>query len=159
MYSPQVRKHTINITRTKIGNFVEPSKFGTTMAYKKDVGTDKWYVYKMQNGLHEYWHIVGCPNLFCKLTNKLKAFMHSTVNLLHVQVAPMLAFVFWDSIGKKFERLPIFLTFPQAIWIWDWLGLTNLGQNAKNLDLQLQFHFAVCILHFTKFAGGKNRLF
>ncbi len=24
----------------------------------------------MQNCLHEYWHIVGCPHLFCKLTNK-----------------------------------------------------------------------------------------
>ena len=97
----------------------------------KDVGNDKWYVHRMQTCLHEYWHIVGCPNCFCKLTNKLKAFMDPTINFLHVQVASMLAFVFWDSIGKKFGRLPFFLTFPQTIWILDWLGLTNLGQNAK----------------------------
>ncbi len=62
----------------------------------------------MQNCLHEYWHIVGCPNLFWKLTNKFEALMHST-NLLHVQVARMLAFVLRDSIGKKFGRLPNFL--------------------------------------------------
>ena len=80
---------------------------------------------------HNNWHIVGCPNLFCKLTNKLKAFMDSTINLLHVQVAHMLAVVFWDSIGKKFGRLPNFVRFPQTIWSLDWLGLTNLGQNAK----------------------------
>jgi len=62
----------------------------------------------MQNCLHEYWHIVGCPDLFCKLSNKFKALMDSTTNLLHVQVARMLAFVLWDSIGKKFGRLPNF---------------------------------------------------
>jgi len=59
-------------------------------------------------GLMSIWHIVGCPNLFCKLTNNFEAIMDSTTNLLHVQVARMLAFILWDSIGKKFGRLPNF---------------------------------------------------
>ena len=62
----------------------------------------------MQIWLDEYWHIVGCPNLFCKLTNTFETFMHSTANLLHVQIARMLTLILWDSIGKQFGRLPNF---------------------------------------------------
>ena len=108
----------------------------------------------MQNCLHEYWHIVGCPNLFCKLTNKLKASMDSTTNLLHVQVARMLAFVLWDSIGKKFGRLPNFYIYSNIIL--DLLGLTNLGTKCEEVvckceqvrELRFETAISVCILHF-----------
>ena len=55
----------------------------------------------MQNCLHEYWHFVGRPNLFCKLTNKLKALMDSTINLLRVQVAPMLLLYFGTALARN----------------------------------------------------------
>ncbi len=72
--------------------------------------------YRMQSCLHKYWHIVGCPNLFCKLTNKFKALMDSTTNLLHVQVARMLAFVLWDSHWQEIWEIAKSLTFTQTIF-------------------------------------------
>jgi len=73
--------------------------------------------------------------------------MDTTTSLLHVQVARMLAFVLWDSIGKRFGRLPNFLHL---------LGLTNLGTKCEEVvceyeqvrELRFETAISVCILHF-----------
>ena len=103
-------------------------------------------------------------------TDKYLKCLDPTTNLLHVQVARMLAFVLWDSIGKKFGRLPSFLHILKqyfrltriyksrhkmrggSLWIW-------ASQRTSIWNCNLSLHFAFCKLHFSKFAGGKNRLF
>ena len=98
----------------------------------------------------------------------------------------MLAYVLWDSIGKKFGRLPNI-----EYLLKQYFRLTrtyNLGTKCEEVvctseqvrelrfetaisfcilqfafcNLQFAFcilQFTICILHFSKFAGGKNILF
>ena len=118
--------------------------------------------------------LFGYPNLFCKLTNKFKALMDSTpkfANLLHVQVARMLAFVLWDW-QEIFGDCQIFDMYLNNIL--DLSDLQILGTKCEDevrkyeQVRELRFasaisfcilHFAFCKLHFSKFAGGKNILF
>jgi len=108
--------------------------------------------------------ITECPNLFSKLTNNFEAFMDSTTNMLHVQVAQMLAFILWDSIGKKFDI--------SSNNYLDLLGLITLCTICEQVVCKYEhvrelsicncnsiLNFAFCKLHLTKFAGGKKRLF
>ena len=72
----------------------------------------------------------------------------------HVQVARMLAFVLWDSIGKRFGRLP---NFWHVLKQYNNFRLTrkmrgcSLLSKSENLDLKLQFHFAFCMLQVAFF--------
>ena len=57
-----------------------------------------------------WWALAHCwlSKFVCKLTNNIEVFMDSSTNLLHVEVARMLAFILWVSIGRKIGRLPNF---------------------------------------------------
>ena len=127
---------------------------------------------RMQSFLHEYWHIVGYPNLVCKLTKKFQALMDSTPKFASCSSFTDAGFRTFGQHWQKFGRLPNFWHLLKQYL--NLLGLTNLGTNCEDVvckyeqvrDLKLQFHFAFCILHFascklhsSKFAGGKKHTF
>ena len=127
--------------------------------------------YRMQSFLHEYWHIVGYTNLFCKLTKKFKALMDSTPKFASCSNCTDFGFCTFGQHWQKIWEIVKFLTFTQNN-ILNLLGLTNLGTKCENVvckyeqvrELRFETASSFCILRFAscifqKFAGGKNILF
>ncbi len=72
--------------------------------------------YRMQSFLHEYWHIVGYPNLFCKLTNKFKALMDSTPKFASCSSCTDAGFCTLGQHWQEIWEIAKFLTCTQTIF-------------------------------------------
>ena len=109
----------------------------------------------MQNCLHEYWHIVGCPNLFCKLTNKFKALMDSNNKFASRSSCTDAGFcTLGQPLARNMGDCQFFDIYSNYILYL--LGLTNLGTKCEEVvckyeqvrELRFETAFSVCILHF-----------
>ncbi len=155
MYSPQVCKHTTNITTTKIGNFVEPSKYGTTMAWKN----------RMLAMIHDTF--TGSKIVFMSIGTLLVVqicFANWQISLKRWWIQQQICFMFklhgcWllyfgTALARNLGDCQIFYIYSNIIL--DLLGLTNLGTKCEEVvckyeqvrELRFETAISVCILHF-----------